>query len=92
MILVSRGKGTEARVLAQMASRAKVFNIFVPGAGSRVPGTRQLGARYGGIVATSTESVDFWYRCVGTVVTSTEIVDFRYPEYRDSSVFVTPKM
>ena len=91
MILVSRGKGTEARVLPQIASRAKVFDILVPGAGSRVPGTRQLGARYGGIVVTSTESVDFWYRYVGTVVTSTEIVDLGYPKYRDSYAFGTPK-
>ena len=52
-----------------------------------MPGTRQLGARYDGIVVTSTESVDFWYRCAGTVVPSTEIVDFRYPKYRDSSVY-----
>ena len=57
-----------------------------------VPGTRPLGARFGGIVVTSTENVDFWYRYVGTVVTSTEIVDLGYPKYRDCGVFGTPKM
>ena len=88
-----RGKATEPRVLANWASRAKGILIsWYPVPGSRVPGTRQLGARYGGIVVTSTESVDFWYRYVGTVVTSTEIVDFGYPKYRDSGAFGTPKM
>ena len=67
-------------------AREGILIFWYPVPGSRIAGTRPLGARYGGIVVTSTESVDFWYRCVGTVVTSTEIVDFRYLKYRDSSV------
>ena len=59
MFLGAQGNKTERGVVVQMASCAKVFWYPVPG--SRVPGTRQLGARYGGIVVTSTESVDFWY-------------------------------
>ena len=34
VILVPRGKTTEARVSGNGASRAKVFDILVPGAGS----------------------------------------------------------
>ena len=63
MILVAPGKPGEPRVLAQMASRAKVFDILVLGAGScavccvlcaawvRIPGVwvRQLVARFGGM-------------------------------------------
>ena len=44
-----------------------------------MPGTRPLGARFGGIVVTSTENVDVWYRYVGTVATGNESVDFGYP-------------
>ena len=61
--------------------------FWYPVPGSRVPGTRPLGARFGGMVVTSIENVDFWYRYVGTVVTGAEIVDFGYPKYRDSGAF-----
>ena len=63
MILVAPGDPGEPRVLVQMASRAKVFDILVLGAGScavccvlcvawvRIPGVwvRQLVARFGGM-------------------------------------------
>ena len=57
-----------------------------------MPVTRQLGARCGGIVVTSIESVGFWYRYVGIVVTGDEIVDFGYPKYRYFGPFGTSKM
>ena len=57
-----------------------------------MPVTRQLGARCGGIVVTSMESVGFWYRYVGIVVTGDEIVDFGYPKYRYFGPFGTRKM
>ena len=53
--------------------------FWYPVPGSRVLGTRPLGARFGGIVVTSTENVDVWYRYVGTVATGNEGVDFGYP-------------
>ena len=53
--------------------------LWYPVPGSRVPGTRPLGARFGGIVVTSTENVDVWYRYVGTVATGNASVDFGYP-------------
>ena len=60
-------------------AREGILIFWYPVPGSRVPGTRPLGARFGGIVVTSTENVDFWYRYVGPVATGTEIVDFGYP-------------
>ena len=79
MILVARGKKTEPRVLVIWASRAKVLIFWYPVPGSRVSGTRPLGARFGGIVVTSTENINFWYRYVGTVATGIESVDCGYP-------------
>ena len=63
MILVAQGKKIEARVIGNWASRAKVFDILVLGAGScavccvlcaawvKIPGVwvRQLVARFGGM-------------------------------------------
>ena len=73
-------------------AREGILIFWYPVPGSRVLGTRPLGARFGGIVVTSTENVDFWYRYVGTVATGSESVDFGYPKYRDSGAFGTPKM
>ena len=73
-------------------AREGILIFWYPVPGSRVPGTRPLGARFGGIVVTSTENVDVWYRYVGTVATGIEIVDFRYPKYRYFGAFGTPKM
>ena len=81
MILVARGKGTEARVLRELGlAREGILISWYPVPGSRVPCTRPLGARFGGIVVTSTKSVDFGYRYVGPVASGTEIVDFGYPK------------
>ena len=99
MILVPRAcpgqtRGSEGTSPNGLA-REGILIFWHPVPGSRVPGTRHLGARYGGIVVTSTESVDFWYRYVGSVVTSTEIcdfVEFGYPKYRYFGVFGTPKI
>ena len=82
------GGGTSLNGLA----REGILIFWYPGPGSRVPGTRHLGARYGGSVVTSTESVDVWYRYVDTVVTSSEIGDFGYPRYRYFDALGTPKM
>ena len=46
-------------------AREGILIFWHPVPGSRVPGTRHLGARDGGIVVTSTESVAFWYRYMG---------------------------
>jgi hypothetical protein len=73
-------------------AREGILIFWYPVPGSRVPCTRPRGARYGGIVVTSTENVDFWYRYVGPVATGTEIVDFGYPKYRYFGAFGTPKM
>ena len=59
---------------------------------TEIAGTRHLGARYAGIVVTSTESVDLWYRYLSSVVTSTEIVEFGYPKYRYGGVLGIPEM
>ena len=73
-------------------AREGILIFWHPVPGSRVPGTRQLGARYGGLVGTRTESGAFWYRYVDTVVTSTEIVDFGYSKYRYFGALGTSKM
>ena len=56
--------------------------------GSRVSGTRPLGVRFGAIVVSSGEEVDFWYRYVGLVASGAEIVDLGYPKYRYFGAFV----
>ena len=60
-------------------ARESILIFWYPVRGSRVPGTRPLGDRFGGILVTSAENVDFWYRCVGTVATGYESVDSGYP-------------
>ena len=96
MILVPRGcpgqtRGSEGTGRKGLA-REGILVFWYPVPGSRVPGTRQLGARYGAIVVTGTESVDCCYRYVGSVVTSTESVELGYPQYRYFGAFGIPPM
>ena len=90
MFLGAQGNWTEwGGSNASGLARESILIFWYPVPGSRVPGTRQLGARYGGIVVTSTESVDFWYRYVGTVATSTEIAILGTPN-TDVFAFLAP--
>ena len=56
-----------------------------------VTSTRPLGARFGGIVVTSAENVDFWYRYVGIVATGNESVDSGYPNMDILVSLASPK-
>ena len=60
-------------------ARESILIFWYPVRGSRVPGTRPLGDRFSGIVVTSAENVDFWYRYVSTMATGYESVESGYP-------------